>query len=232
MSLEVAFHDVANKSSRSSLIGGLVRTGYDMLNMKDNAFVACLAQPEAEEVIIINIETETAPKFYNLCARTPDNNFFPKIYEMDVQKGFSAVRMEKLIALDHASIDAVDAAFLEEEAPKYIRYIRGESTSQEIAELETTSPHLKSTVQSILKVSQDVYRDSNGATLPFCDQKIDNIFLRKTPNGKELVFGDPLFPGTGKGREENWEMMENAYKRFGLPSLKPEKILKIDLIPA
>lgn len=220
MYLDAAFHNAADKPSVSSFMTFLRNAGYD--HVGGGTFVECFTRPDEDDVILINLEQEVSSRYWQMCAENTDNPFFPRIHEINRQDKFVATRAEKLTVLEGAENDPADTCFLNENASRYIRYLRGESTQEEMAALEAGSPYLRSAVKAILRISQDVYYASNGATLPFCDLERKNIFLRKTPNGRELVFGDPLFPGTGRNAD-NMELMEKAYRRFDLPSLQKQE---------
>lgn len=216
-SLESAF-DKASATGPSYVIRTLRDQGYDFINQSLNTFVNCLARPGDDDVILINIETDSAPSFYRHCQQNPENPYLPHIKEMEQFSWGTVVRMERLIALDHVVINPQDWEELQEKAPAMIRYVRGESSADEMRAAAMDDPLKEQTVRGLLKVSQDVYRNTGGRILPFCDLKLDNIFLRKTQEGRQLVFGDPLFPGAGN-EDDNRAFMEAAYKKFGLPTL-------------
>lgn len=208
----------AGNPQQSTILRRLRDEGYDEINKSGNTFVCCMARADSDHVILTNIDTYSAPHFYRFCAQNNDNPYLPRIHDLKIFEGFSLVKMERLTAVDHYDIADRDKALLEEKAPALIRYIRGESSNSEMADIRTRDPLHERTVREILQLSRDIYQRTNGETLPFCDVKPDNIFLRHTAGGAQLVYGDPLFPGMG-ANTENRQMMEQAYRRFDLPPL-------------
>lgn len=211
--LKDIFDAQAEKISITTTIRSFLNDGYAFINTASNTFSNCLVKEGADDVVVINTDPDSASSFYQMCMDNPDNPFLPKIYEMASMgdKG-SVVRMERLVALDHLSLDEQDAAILTEAAPRYVEYVRGEG------DRVPDDVQLKTAVTKILSLSQDVYKKTDGKILPFCDIKPDNVFLRKIEGGYQLVYGDPLYPGSG-GNEDNRAMMEKAYSKFGLPAL-------------
>lgn len=215
--LDTIFEKVA--PSPYALIKSLMADGYDFINHNSNVFASCLVKPDADEVVVVNIDPYCAKHFYNYCMDHPDNPYLPTIHEMREFEGGCIVRMERLCALDHIALDEADKALMDDAAPRFVGFIRAENDAPSCAKGDAL---LEKTARDILRISQIIHRETDGDTLPYCDIKADNIFLRHAANGPEFVFGDPLSPGSG-GCVENVDFMENVYKRFGLPSLVETK---------
>lgn len=214
MQLDFIFKDAVERFSLTAFVKGLRQEGYDFINHASNTFANCFTQPNDEDVVIINTDPDCAPAFYTLCKEAAASNpFLPQVLDIrSFGERATAVRMERLIALDHIDLNEDDKALLEQSASELVSYLRGEENSLEETE------DLRSAAVQILTLSQEVYSATGGRVLPFCDLKPDNVFLRKTVEGTQFVFGDPLFPGSG-GNADNVSKMNATYQKFGLPSL-------------
>ncbi len=217
MTLGDLFETVA-KPGQTGFIRHLFENGYDHINHHRNTFAQCFVKPEDTDVIIVNIEQDNAPRFYQMCLEQPDNPYLPTVHDIKNFSWGTVVHMERLVALDHLEVSSSDHAFLEKAAPQFISYIRGETPQSEMDEISREMPVLEHTARDILNLSKEVFKNTKGSILPFCDLKLDNIFLRKIHGENQIVFGDPLYPGSGKNAD-NMSFMQNAYKRFDLPPL-------------
>ena len=216
MSIDAIFEKAA--ASPHTLISGLIKDGYDFINHTGNTFASCLVKPNADEVVIVNIDPYCARRFYQYCMDNPANALLPRVHEIRDFNGGCMTRMERLIALDHIALDKRDEEILGMLAPAFVSYMRAETDEKNMAGMAEANPQLEKTVRDVLFMSQEIYRDSGKEILPFCDLKPDNVFLRPTPLGPQFVFGDPPFPATAKNTD-NVAFMEKAYRRFGLPPL-------------
>lgn len=217
MSIDSIFEKAA--TSPHTLIRGLLADGYDFINHTGNTFASCLVKPDADEVVIVNIDPYCARAFYQYCMDNPDNPLLPRVHDLRDFNGGCMTRMERLVALDHIELDKRDEEMLGMLAPSFVAYMRAETDPHNTASMAAGNQHLEKTVRDVLAMSQAIYRNTDKEILPFCDIKADNVFLRSTPQGPQFVFGDPLFPGAGNN-PDNIAFMEKAYKRFGLPPLE------------
>ncbi len=219
--------DQASRQTPSGYISALRGQGYDFINHASNTFVSCLTKPDSDEVVIINLDMDWAPLFYQYCRDNPDNPFLPTVRELTLQKDCCVVRMEKLQALDHVDLNASSQKALEDHAANWVAYIRNEGPVP--AKAAGDAALVRQTVSDILYLSQQLYQRTQGRVLAYCDLKADNVFLRQTDAGNQFVYGDPLYPGWN---EDNLGFMNGVYRSFGLAELKPKSKMDMVLEPA
>lgn len=211
MALDKIFSAATEKFSLGSVIRSLKAEGYDYINHATNTFANCLCREGGDDVVVVNIDPDWAPAFYKLCAAS-SNPYLPKIHEFRMLGDNACfARMERLVALDHINISEEHRSFLNSKAKQLVSYIRGEPIGFE-------DDQLKDAALNVLKLSQNIYSRTNGRILPVTDIKESNVFMRPSADGHQLVFGDPLFPGSG-GNIENKIAMNEVYRKFGLPDL-------------
>ncbi len=215
MALTHLFEHVT-KQSPSGYISVLRNDGYTQINKADNSFAVCMTKPDADHVVAVNFDASWAPLFYHYCQSNPDNPFLPTVHEIRMHDDFCVVRMEKLIAVDHHDVAPADKKLLQDNMESWVAFIRAEKGA--VIDQEKNGYTLSETVRDILGLTQHLFKKTDGFTLPYCDVKPDNVFLRHTADGPQFVFGDPVFPGDGYNKD-NLLFMNDVYRAFKLPAV-------------
>lgn len=218
--LMAAFDKARDGAGACQIVKALRADGYDFIgDTANHIFTDCLARDGEGFIITISSDTESARAFFRLHASQPDNPLLPRVLEIEEAENFTILAMERLVAPDHHALEWEDESFIKQNAPQYISYLRGELCADEMARMEQENPMLRQTVVDFLSVSRNVYLETNGATLPYCSDSLDTVFLRKEDGIRQIVFADdPMPPARGTdGRKLSF--MNGVYEKFGLDML-------------